>query len=141
MKNNSHLIYKFLLGLLFGLGLIVSGMVYPQKVIGFLNIFEVWDPSLVFVVLGGILVYATFYFLHLGKNITLLGYEKSLPKVRIIDRKLILGATMFGVGWGLFGYCPAPAIVGAGMLQPLAFVFFVSMLAGMYAFKSGILKF
>lgn len=134
MKQNHHYIYKFLLGVLFGLGLILSGMIYPDKVIGFLNIFGVWDPSLIFVMLGGIAVYMALHFLHIKKVDTLLGYTKSLPTKSDIDAKLIIGAGLFGIGWGLVGYCPGPALVGVGTFGLGAVVFILAMLAGMYFF-------
>lgn len=132
MKHNHHYLYKFLLGLMFGLGLIVSGMVYPAKVIGFLNIFGVWDPSLLFVMLGGITVYAILHALHIKRVDSFLGYGKSLPNRKDIDTPLIAGAALFGVGWGLVGYCPGPALVGFGTLGFSVVVFVFAMLAGMY---------
>ncbi len=134
MKNNYHYIYKFLLGLLFGFGLIISGMVYPSKVIGFLDVFGNWDPSLIFVMLGGIFTYSLFYFLFKNKR-TFLGYEKNIPSNKIIDKKLILGAVLFGAGWGLYGYCPAPALVGVGLLNMQAILFVLFMIIGMYLFE------
>jgi uncharacterized membrane protein YedE/YeeE len=135
MKQNHHYLYKFLLGLMFGLGLIVSGMIYPDKVIGFLNIFGVWDPSLAFVMLGGIAVYAVLHFLHIKKVDTLLGYTKSLPSKTHIDKKLVLGAALFGVGWGLVGYCPGPALVGLGTFGVEVVTFIVAMVVGMQIFR------
>lgn len=134
MKNNIHYIYKYLLGLLFGFGIIYSGMVYPSKVINFLDITGPWDPSLIFVMLGGIIIYSTFFFLTKNKK-TILGYEKSIPSGNKIDKNLIVGGVVFGIGWGLFGYCPAPALVGLGLLNIQAVLFVLSMLAGMYAFE------
>lgn len=135
MKQNHHYLYKFLLGLLFGLGLILSGMIYPAKVIGFLNIFGVWDPSLAFVMLGGIAIYTVLHFLHIKKVDTLLGYTKLLPKKTLIDKKLIIGSALFGIGWGLIGYCPGPALVGFGTFGMEAITFVVAMIAGMTIFK------
>lgn len=134
MKHYSHYLYKYLLGLLFGFGLIVSGMIYPGKVIGFLDITGDWDASLIFVMIGGIAAYSTFYFLT-KRSKTLLGYEKNIPADKQIDRKLIAGSILFGIGWGLFGFCPAPALVGTGLLNTQAILFTASMLAGMYIFE------
>jgi hypothetical protein len=134
MKKNHHYLYKYLLGLLFGFGIIYSGMVYPSKVINFLDITGNFDPSLIFVMLGGILVYSVFFFLTKNKN-AILGYDKNIPKNTAIDRKLIIGSVMFGVGWGLVGYCPAPALVGLGVFNYQAILFVVSMLLGMLLFK------
>ena len=124
----------FLLGLLFGFGLIISGMIYPSKVIGFLNITNLWDPSLAFVMVGGISVYSIFYFLYKDKK-TFLGYEKNIPKSKIIDTRLIFGAVLFGAGWGMYGYCPAPALVGLGLLNVQAIFFVFFMIVGMYIFE------
>jgi hypothetical protein len=135
MRQNHHYFYKFLLGLMFGLGLIISGMIYPSKVIGFLNVFGVWDPSLAFVMLGGIVVYTALHFLHIKKVDTFLGYTKSLPLKTQLDKKLITGAILFGVGWGLIGYCPGPALVSFGTFGIEAIVFVVAMLGGMTVFK------
>lgn len=135
MKQNHHYLYKFLLGLMFGLGLIISGMIYPAKVMGFLNIFGLWDPSLAFVMVGGIAVYTLLHFLHIKKVDTLLGYTKSLPLKKQIDKKLITGAALFGVGWGLIGYCPGPALVSFGTLGFEAVVFVFAMIGGMTLFK------
>lgn len=120
---------------MFGLGLIISGMIYPAKVIGFLNIFGVWDPSLAFVMLGGITVYAVLHFLHIKKVDSLLGYTKSLPLKMHLDKRLIIGATLFGVGWGLIGYCPGPALVSLGTFGTEAIIFVLAMLGGMTVFK------
>lgn len=120
---------------MFGLGLIISGMIYPAKVMGFLNIFGLWDPSLAFVMVGGIAVYTLLHFLHIKKVDTLLGYTKSLPLKKQIDKKLITGAALFGVGWGLIGYCPGPALVSFGTLGFEAVVFVFAMIGGMTLFK------
>lgn len=134
MKQNHHYLYKFLLGLMFGLGLILSGMIYPAKVTGFLNIFGVWDPSLAFVMLGGITVYMALHFLHIKKVDALLGYTKSLPKKTHIDKKLVIGSSLFGIGWGLIGYCPGPALVAFGTFGMEATVFIIAMITGMAIF-------
>lgn len=134
MKRNSHYLYKYLLGLLFGFGLIISGMIYPAKVISFLDITGHWDASLIFVMIGGIAIYSAFHFLTKHKK-TLFGYEKNTPTLKQIDKKLILGSAIFGIGWGLVGYCPAPALVGLGLLNSQAILFTASMFIGMYIFE------
>ncbi len=134
MKNNTHYIYKYFLGLLFGFGIIYSGMVYPTKVINFLDVTGNFDPSLIFVMVGGILVYSTFFFLT-KNNKPLFNYDKNIPKGNKIDKNLVLGSAMFGIGWGLLGYCPAPALVGVGILNNQAILFTISMLLGMYIFE------
>ena len=118
-------------GLIFGLGLILSGMTDPSKVIGFLDLAGRWDPSLAFVMGGAILVGVVAFRLTRGREKSLLGDAMRLPTARQVDRRLVLGGLAFGAGWGLAGYCPGPALVSVaqGGAQPLIFV--VAMLAGM----------
>lgn len=126
---------SFISGLIFGLGLIVSGMANPAKVIGFLDIFGQWDPSLAMVMIGAIFV-GFFAFRHVKKtHHTLLGEVAHLPTGQHIDRSLILGAAIFGIGWGLAGYCPGPAIGSllTGSIKPV--IFTASMVAGMLLFN------
>ena len=122
-------------GLVFGLGLILSGMTNPAKVIGFLDVAGNWDPSLA-LVMGGAIV-AAFVPFRLAKRRTkaLLGGPMRLPTATDIDRRLVLGSLAFGAGWGLAGYCPGPALTSllSGGIKPLIFV--VSMLAGMAVFE------
>jgi uncharacterized membrane protein YedE/YeeE len=130
-----QLIFAGLSGIIFGLGLIISGMTNPAKVKGFLDITGLWDPSLAFVMVGAILVAAFAFALAKRRGQTILGETISLPDKKKIDRKLVFGALTFGVGWGLSGYCPGPAItslLSAG-LQPL--IFTVGMLAGIALYK------
>lgn len=119
-------------GLLFGLGLILSGMVNPHKVRAFLDISRDWDPSLAFVMVGAIAVAFIGFRLAVTHSHSLLGQPLHLPDTRRIDRRLLLGAALFGLGWGLAGFCPGPAIVALmfGSLKPWLFV--GSMLAGMW---------
>lgn len=124
-------LFAFAAGLLFGLGLIVSGMSDPGKVIGFLDLAGNWDPSLAFVMAGAIAVgFLAFRFAG-RRGRSLLGGALHLPTRRDIDRRLVMGSVVFGVGWGLVGFCPGPALValGAGVDEAAAFV--VAMLAGM----------
>ncbi|WP_293775647.1 YeeE/YedE family protein [uncultured Oxalicibacterium sp.] len=122
-------------GLLFGCGLILSGMTQPGKVIGFLDLAGNWDPSLAFVMGGALLVAIPAFWFAQRRQSTLLGDLIALPTVRQIDRRLVLGATTFGIGWGLAGYCPGPAIASliSGNLQAVTFV--VAMLVGMLLFE------
>ncbi len=122
-------------GLLFGIGLIVSGMTDPSKVIGFLDIAGQWDPSLAFVMGGAILVAAPAFGLAARRRRTLSGAPLALPAAGRIDRRLILGSLAFGVGWGVAGFCPGPAVTSllAGSSKPALFV--LAMLAGMAAFE------
>ena len=125
----------FVVGLIFGLGLILSGMTNPAKIIGFLDIFGKWDPSLVMVMLGAITVAATAFQLTKHRRQSFLGHAINLPSSRKIDHKLIIGSLTFGAGWGLAGYCPGPSLVSVlqGGYQPIVFV--ISMLAGMGIFE------
>lgn len=122
-------------GLVFGLGLIVSGMVYPAKVQGFLDLAGAWDPSLALVMAGAIAVGLPAFLLARRRRESLLGLPMQLPAESRIDRRLVLGSLLFGVGWGLAGLCPGPAVVvlGAGHLKAVAFV--LAMLAGMAVFE------
>ncbi len=128
-------IWALISGLIFGLGLIVSGMVNPQKVIGFLDIFGEWDPSLALVMSGAIGV-GVIAFTYVNKRVTtLLGDELQPPTNKAVDRKLVLGSLIFGVGWGIAGFCPGPGLVSLGMGYTDASVFVVSMIAGMLIFQ------
>jgi len=120
-----------LIGLLFGLGLVVSGMVNPDKVLNFLDLFGNWDPSLAFVMGGAVIVsFVGFRWIgRAGKPWFALHYQ--IPDLKTIDSRLVTGAILFGVGWGLVGLCPGPALT-AIVLKPWALVVFVAgMLAGM----------
>jgi uncharacterized membrane protein YedE/YeeE len=130
-----HLLSALVVGLLFGTGLLVSGMTDPFKVIGFLDIAGAWDPSLAFVMIGAVLVGLIAFRLAGSRSATLLGGEMRLPEARGIDRRLVAGSLAFGVGWGLAGLCPGPAVValGAGYVQ--AAVFVGAMLAGMALYE------
>jgi len=131
MKN----IYSLLAGLIFGLGLIVSGMANPQKVIGFLNIFGRWDPSLAFV-MGGAIFVGVFSFKYIVKREkTLLGGSLHLSNEKSINKRLIFGSLIFGLGWGVAGFCPGPALVSLGMGSLKGALFVIAMLAGMLLFK------
>ena len=122
---------EFLVGLLFGIGLLLSGMTDPGKVIGFLNLAGDWDPSLALVMGGAILVGVFAFAFAKKRTTTFLGDALHLPSASDIDRPLIVGSLMFGVGWGLAGFCPGPALVSLGSGQPKALVFVLAMIAGM----------
>ncbi|WP_395057084.1 DUF6691 family protein [Polaromonas sp.] len=130
-----HRISEFAVGLIFGIGLIVSGMTDPGKVIGFLDLFGAWDPSLALVMGGAIFVGVFAFALARKRSTTFLGGALHLPGAGDIDRRLIGGSLLFGAGWGLAGFCPGPAIVSAGSGQPKALVFVLAMLAGMWLFE------
>ena len=125
----------FLSGLVFGLGLILSGMANPAKVLGFLDLAGAWDPSLALVMVGAIAVaFAPFAWARKRQK-SLLGAPMQLPTSTRLDRRLVLGSLVFGVGWGLAGFCPGPALVGLGMGVPQAYVFVLAMLTGMGLFE------
>jgi uncharacterized membrane protein YedE/YeeE len=124
-----------LAGLLFGLGLILSGMASPAKVLGFLDLAGPWDPSLALVMAGAVGVGLAAFALARRRAASVLGFEMRLPPTRGIDRRLVVGSLLFGVGWGIAGFCPGPALVALGMGEAKALVFVASMLAGMALFE------
>ena len=126
---------SLLAGLVFGLGLIVSGMANPAKVLGFLDLAGHWDPSLAFVMAGAIAVGAVAFAVANRRAVSFLGAEMRLPSARHIDRRLVLGSVLFGIGWGVAGFCPGPALVSLGMGEIKALVFVAAMLVGMGAFE------
>ena len=126
---------SLLAGLVFGLGLIVSGMANPAKVLGFLDLAGAWDPSLGFVMAGAIAVAAVAFALAKKRTETFLGGAMKLPASRNIDCRLVIGSLLFGIGWGVAGFCPGPALVALGMGNIKALVFVGAMLAGMGIFE------
>jgi len=121
-------------GLVFGFGLLLSGMANPAKVIGFLDVAGAWDPSLALVMLGAIgVAFIPMQWIQ-RSGATLRGEPAQLPTGRQIDRRLIVGSLLFGAGWGVAGFCPGPALVAAGALVPQALLFVLAMLAGMGLF-------
>jgi uncharacterized membrane protein YedE/YeeE len=128
-------INAFFVGLLFGLGLIISGMTDPSKVIAFLDLAGAWDPSLAFVMAGAILIGAGAFTIAKKRQRSLLGAPMQLSSATELDKRLLLGSLVFGIGWGLSGFCPGPAVVSAAAGQPKAWIFVASMLAGMALFS------
>lgn len=124
-----------LAGLVFGLGLLVSGMANPAKVLGFLDLAGPWDPSLVFVMAGATAVGLVAFAIAKRRTMSLLGAEMRLPTARQIDRRLVGGSLLFGVGWGIVGFCPGPGLVALGMGEVKALVFVLAVLAGMGVFE------
>lgn len=127
--------FSLVAGLVFGLGLIASGMTDPSKVLGFLDLAGNWDPSLAFVMAGAITIGALGFGISRGWSASLLGLKMRIPTARHLDRRLIGGSTLFGVGWGIAGLCPGPALVTVGMGEPKGVLFFAAMLAGMGLFE------
>lgn len=128
-------ISEFAIGLIFGWGLLISGMTDPGKVIGFLDLAGTWDPSLAFVMGGGILVGLIGFTVAKKRTRSFLGSAMYLPTSRDIDRRLVLGSLTFGAGWGLAGFCPGPGIVAMGAGESKAALFVVAMIAGMLVFE------
>jgi uncharacterized protein len=124
-----------LAGLIFGTGLIVSGMASPAKVLGFLDIAGNWDPSLAFVMAGAIAIGSVGFAIARRLKRSLLDAPMSLPGATRIDRRLLAGSALFGAGWGLAGFCPGPALVTAGSGEFKALVFVIAMLTGMKIFS------
>ena len=118
-------------GLVFGLGLAVSGMMNPAKVIGFLDVAGDWDPTLAFVMVGALLVAVPAYRFIPRRGRPVLEEEFSLPKKKAVDAPLILGSALFGVGWAIVGFCPGPAIAALGTGLVPVFAFVAAMLGGM----------
>ena len=114
-------ILYFISGSIFGIGLIVSGMSNPQKILSFLDIFGNWDPSLMFVMVGAISITAIYFIVTKNKSIK-----------QNTDKKLLLGSSIFGIGWGLVGICPGPAIVVLGSANIKGVIFFIALLIGMF---------
>ena len=130
-----HILIALIVGLIFGIGLIVSGMTDPSKVIGFLDLAGPWDPSLGFVMGGAIAVGLVAFRFASGREKSLLGDAMRLPTATNIDRRLVLGGLVFGAGWGLAGYCPGPALasLAAGNIKSL--IFTAAMIVGMAIFE------
>lgn len=129
--NFKVLFFALVSGLLFGLGLILSGMANPAKVLGFLDLAGLWDPSLALVMGGAIAIGSIAFAIAKKRHLSYLGLSMQIPTNRAIDKRLALGSIVFGIGWGLAGICPGPAIVllGAGSIKGAVFV--SSMLMGM----------
>jgi uncharacterized membrane protein YedE/YeeE len=123
-------------GLLFGGGLLVSGMANPAKVLGFLDLFGEWDPSLMLVMAGAVAVGLVGFPFATRRARSALGLPMRIPSSHEIDRRLLLGAAVFGLGWGLAGFCPGPALVALATGAPKAILFVVSMVAGMAVFEA-----
>jgi hypothetical protein len=119
-------------GIIFGIGLTISGMVNPEKVLGFLNIFDSWDPSLMFVMIGAILIFSPLHFYFKGKSKPILAKNFIITSNKDIDKNLIIGAIMFGTGWGLVGLCPGPAISAISFLNTSVYLFVLFMFLGFY---------
>jgi len=125
-------------GVIFGVGLALSQMVNPYKVINFLDITGQWDPSLMFVLGGAVLTTTLAYRFIFSRGKPLLADDFQLPTLLQIDRPLIIGAALFGIGWGVIGYCPGPAVASLGFCFPEPFLVVVSILVGMLLYKAAV---
>jgi uncharacterized membrane protein YedE/YeeE len=132
VKNN---LVSFVVGFVFAIGLGVSGMTQPQKIIGFFDLSGNWDPSLIFVMLGAISVHFFIYKFIKNKKAPLLSLNWHVPTKKEITPALVFGGLLFGVGWGLAGYCPGPALASIGSFNQTPIIFIVSMIAGMFLFR------
>lgn len=130
-----QILMALLVGLVFGIGLIVSGMTDPSKVLGFLDLAGNWDPSLAFVMGGAIVVGLGAFRLAGGRPKAILGAEMRLPTATHIDKRLVLGGLAFGIGWGLAGFCPGPALTSLTTGGSKALIFVAAMVAGMGVFE------
>jgi uncharacterized membrane protein YedE/YeeE len=128
-------VIEFVLGLTFGLGLLISGMTDPGKVQGFLDLAGFWDPSLAFVMGGGVIVGLFGFGWAKKQTLSLSGAPFQWPELKLIDRSLVLGSLMFGLGWGLAGFCPGPALVSMASGNDKALVFVLAMVAGMVIYE------
>jgi uncharacterized protein len=126
---------SLLAGLVFGLGLILSGMANPAKVLGFLDLAGPWDPSLALVMAGAIAVGLVAFVVARNRTVSFLGAEMKLPTARHVDRRVVGGSLLFGIGWGIAGFCPGPGLVALGMGEAKAAVFVAAMLLGMGIFE------
>ena len=133
MKRN---VFALVVGLIFGLGLCLSGMYQPAKVTGFLDLAGLWDPSLAFVMGGAIVVALPAFLIARRRSAAWIGGPIELPTARAIDASLVVGSAVFGVGWGLGGVCPAPGVVDLGFFSPGAAVFVVAMAVGMLIYRA-----
>jgi len=131
MKKHFGLFSQYAIGVLFGWGLIISGMSNPQKILGFLDLAGNWDPSLAFVMLGAVLVGLGGFYVVSKRSQAFFGGALHIPARRDITKPLIIGSLIFGTGWGIAGFCPGPALLVIGTGHFKALVFVVAMFAGM----------
>lgn len=130
-----YVLSSFAAGLVFGIGLLLSGMANPEKVLGFLDLAGAWDPSLALVMAGAIIVGIIAFAIARQRDTSFLGFDMRLPTRNDISTRLIVGSLIFGAGWGLAGFCPGPGIVALGAGEPKGVVYVISMVAGMVLFQ------
>lgn len=124
---------QYMIGVLFGSGLLISGMSNPEKILAFLDLAGPWDPSLIFVMGGAVLVGLVAFYVAKQRSQSFLGDALQMPIRRDIDQRLLIGGLLFGIGWGTAGFCPGPALVALGAGHTKALIFVLAMLAGMAA--------
>lgn len=132
-----RIVSTYLIGLIFGIGIMMSGMANPAKVLNFFDFFGTWDPSLIFVMGGAILVAAPGYWLVVARPAgkPLMGAAFHVPQNRKLDTRLIAGSATFGVGWGIAGFCPGGALPAVGTLNPAVLTFTAALIAGIFTAK------
>ncbi len=130
-----YVLSSFAAGLVFSIGLLFSGLANPEKVLGFLDLAGAWDPSLALVMAGAIAVGIFAFAIARQRSTSFLGFDMRLPTKNEISTRLIVGSLVFGVGWGLAGFCPGPGIVAVGAGEPKGVVYVISMVAGMILFQ------
>lgn len=128
-------IISLIAGIIFGIGLTISQMIDPAKVLGFLNVFEKWDPSLAFVMVGALIISSPFFHLFKKNKKPIFADNFSYSNNKEVNKKLIMGSSLFGAGWGLAGLCPGPAIASLALLNLNSLSFVVFMFAGFYLVK------
>ena len=131
ISNTAALTFSLLSGLIFGIGLLLAGMANPAKVLAFLDVSGLWDPSLGLVMAGAISIGLIAFAIAKRRNRSYLGFSIQLPTNRVIDKRLVIGSMAFGVGWGLVGICPAPAFVLLGAGSSKGIIFVIAMVTGM----------
>ena len=131
----SEKLFSLVSGIIFGVGLVISGMTNPGKVISFLSVTHNWDASLIFVMGGAIFVTAPIFYILKNKKKSSLGINVKLPQKKDLDKKLFIGACLFGIGWGLVGLCPGPAVSSIAIFDPITLIFLLAMLCGVITNK------
>ncbi|MCS6838293.1 MAG: YeeE/YedE family protein [Bdellovibrionaceae bacterium] len=135
VNENKEALAAGIAGLIFGIGLVVAGMTQPHKVIGFLDLFGSWDPTLMFVMGGALGLHLVTYRLVRKRNTPLLSPQWHVPTKTEITKPLIIGSFLFGVGWGIAGFCPGPAVVSLASLEGKVIAFVIAMFLGQWLFK------
>lgn len=133
--NWKTILPSFAAALLFGMGLGASGMTTPDKIIGFLDLFGNWDPSMLFVMAGAVVTHGLTYRMIKKRSRPILEDKFRIPTSKLVDWRLIIGASIFGIGWGLAGFCPGPAIVALSSGKPAVIIFVVSMCIGILIYR------